>query len=550
MSPGDRLEMPISLQGEDLLLAVGRAVEAQDIATATRLAHDALAHGFENSLLLCLRANEHREAGRLTESLTDLRRANFLDPREVTILDSTGLTLLEMDKGEDALRCYDLALAIDPLFDVGWVNRGWTLQWLGRGAAASESYERALQINPLNAHALARLAALVGKRGDRTRAAALAEQAHGLLPEKPDAELILAEIGLSDPATTELQLRTMLESELNPKQRAHALSLLADALDALDRPAEAFAAYVEANELFRESNAERFGTADGPSMTKALDMLRSWVEALDPSEWVDDRGDGKGEAGEIGHVFLTGFSRSGTTLIESVLGVHPDVVHLEERDTLRGAAVAFLDRQRDLANLTRASRRTLQGLRDDYWSRVREFGVDPTGKVFIDKGPFNTSRLALIRRLFPKAKILFALRDPRDVVLSSFRRRFRMNVTTYSLLRLEDAASFYAATMDFADKLRAKIVIDEHMLIYERLIADFETEARAVCNFIGLDWRDDLIDFADRAKRGGVNSASSEQISRGLYTDGTSHWRRYRDQIAPILPILQPWVDRFGYRAE
>jgi hypothetical protein len=125
-------------------------------------------------------------------------------------------------------------------------------------------------------------------------------------------------------------------------------------------------------------------------------------------------------------------------------------------------------------------------LRDDYWSRVRGFGVDPAGKVFIDKGPFNTPRLAVIRRLFPKAKILFAVRDPRDVVLSSFRRRFRINPTTFALLDLEDSAHLYAATMQFADSLRGKIAIDEYMLIYERLIADFDTEARAVCDFIGV----------------------------------------------------------------
>jgi hypothetical protein len=282
-------------------------------------------------------------------------------------------------------------------------------------------------------------------------------------------------------------------------------------------------------------------------MTKSLATLNAWIEALDPSEWVDDCGDGAGEAGEAGHVFLTGFSRSGTTLIESVLGAHPDVVHLEERDTLRAPALTFLDRHGDIASLIRTSRRNLQGLRDDYWSRVRGFGVDPAGKVFIDKGPFNTPRLAVIRRLFPKAKILFAVRDPRDVVLSSFRRRFRINPTTFALLDLEDSAHLYAATMQFADSLRGKIAIDEYMLIYERLIADFDTEARAVCDFIGVPWRDDLIEFAERAKRGGVNSASSDQIARGLYTGNTSHWRRYREQMEPVLPILKPWIDKFGY---
>ena len=90
----------------------------------------------------------------------------------------------------------------------------------------------------------------------------------------------------------------------------------------------------------------------------------------------------------------------------------------------------------------------------------------------------------------------------------------------------------------------------EHRLVYERLVADFETESKAACAFIGVDWRDDLIDFAARARRGDVASASSAQIARGLYTDGAGQWRRYREQLAPMLPMLKPWVEHFGYPAD
>ena len=62
--------------------------------------------------------------------------------------------------------------------------------------------------------------------------------------------------------------------------------------------------------------------------------------------------------------------------------------------------------------------------------------VDPGGKVFIDKHPLNTLKLPLIARMFPDARILFACRDPRDVVLSCFRRRFKMNAAMYQLLSL------------------------------------------------------------------------------------------------------------------
>jgi hypothetical protein len=249
-------------------------------------------------------------------------------------------------------------------------------------------------------------------------------------------------------------------------------------------------------------------------------------------------------------VFLIGFPRSGTTLIESALARHPDVVSLEERDTLEGAVRAFMDDPRDLSRLALATGRELQSARADYWARVRKFGAEPAGRIFIDKNPFNTLKLPVINRLFPEAKIIFSVRDPRDVVLSCFRRRFNVSPSTYEFLDLQRTASNYDGAMRLATVLRSKLKLNERLLVYERLVTDFESEARSVCEFIGADWRDDLIDFAGRARRGDVASASGAQIARGLYAGGAGQWRRYREQLSPVLPILAPWVEKWGYSVD
>jgi hypothetical protein len=273
--------------------------------------------------------------------------------------------------------------------------------------------------------------------------------------------------------------------------------------------------------------------------------LVPWSLQLPPRPWSGQSF--AGEAGEKAHVFLLGFPRSGTTLIESALAHHPDVAPLEERDTLQAGVLSFMSGPEDIARLSSASDRELRRLRDDYWARVRSFGVEPEGKILIDKHPFNTVKLPVINRLFPKAKILFAVRDPRDVVLSCFRRRFAFNPSTYEFLDLGRTAHNFDATMKFADSLRAKLELSEFQLSYERLVLDFEATTHDVCEFIGADWRPDLVDFAERARRGAVASASGVQISRGLYASGAGQWRSYRDLLAPILPILAYWVARFGY---
>lgn len=536
--------------GLDRRAAIGEVVEAAragDLAKARSLALAALNAGVEHPILLNLRALDHEEAGRFEASLADLRRAHVLAPKDFGILNATGLCLSRLERPEEAVACFDQALALQPAFGPAWFNRGWSLERLGRTGEAAECYAKAVELNPENAQGWANLALLAMKRGERDLARDYANRALAIEPWQPTARLALAESELKEPATAEARLRSLLSEPLGAFDRALANGLLADALDAQGRFAEAFKAYEESNRLFREEAKPRFEAPGQPAIPDTLAWMLKWARDLDARRWRSEPAPDAGRAGETTHVFLLGFPRSGTTLAETVLLNHPKVVSLEERNTLYAGVLDFLGDERSLTRLVGIPERDLKRYRDDYWSRVRGFGVDPAGKVFIDKNPFNTLKLPLIYKLFPHAKVIFAVRDPRDVVLSGFRRRFILNASTYELLDLRRAAAFYDGAMRLAEWLRGKQKLDEHRLVYERLVADLPTVAREVCAFIGADWRDELLDIAGRAKRGDVASASSAQIARGLFSDGAGQWRRYSEEMAPILPILAPWVEHYGY---
>jgi Tfp pilus assembly protein PilF len=532
------------------LEAVFAAVSAGDIGAATRLAVAALARGVEHPVLLSLRALDYENVGRFNDALADLRRAHVLAPTDPTVLNACGLTLARMERWEEARRCYDQALALKPDFGQAWFNRGHVLERLGEAGEAARSYAKAAEIHPQNVQAWANMATLAARRGDVEATRRAAQRALDLQPGHPTAVLALASVELDEPRVAERRLRGLLEQTLAPFDRAMALGQLADVLDMSDKPAQAFDAYAASNRVFRDALAPRFSAPGMVTIADTLAWLIAWADKLNPDDWIADETDGTGAGGERGHVFLMGFPRSGTTLMESFLTAHPDVVSLEERETLRAAVLAFLCGPADLDRLTSARGAQLRSLRDDYWARVRGFGVEPASKVFIDKNPFNTLKLPVIRKLFPRARIIFAQRDPREVVLSCFRRRFGFNASTFEFLDLTSAADNYDGTMRLAQLLRAKLGLTEFTLVYEQLIADFPAVARAACAFIGVEWRPEFADFAGRAQRGEVASASSAQIARGLYTDGNAHWRRYRAQLAPILPTLAPWVERFGYPAE
>ena len=120
----------------------------------------------------------------------------------------------------------------------------------------------------------------------------------------------------------------------------------------------------------------------------------------------------------------------------------------------------------------------------------------------------------------------------------------------YQLVTLDGAAAYYDAVMRLAEACRRLLPLDLKVVRHEDLVADFEGEARAVCDFLDLAWADSLRDFATKARGRAIATPSAVQVGRGLNREGLDQWRRYREQLEPVLPLLQPWVAAFGYPAE
>jgi hypothetical protein len=104
--------------------------------------------------------------------------------------------------------------------------------------------------------------------------------------------------------------------------------------------------------------------------------------------------------------------------------------------------------------------------------------------------------------------------------------------------------------MRLAEELEPAMAANTHVVRHESLVEDFDPAVKAICDFLGLPWSDKLRDFADRARDRAVATPSGAQLSRGLSAEGVGAWRRYREQLAPVMPTLAPWVERFGYPPE
>jgi len=243
-------------------------------------------------------------------------------------------------------------------------------------------------------------------------------------------------------------------------------------------------------------------------------------------------------------VFLVGFPRSGTTLLDTFLMGHPSIRVIEEREILRRAGeICGAQAQLPLAN-----HGTLERARRAYLDELgRRAGSANPAKI-IDKNPFNMVLPGFIHTLFPSAQVIFAKRHPCDAVLSGFMQSFTPNLGMASFMDIADAADLYDAMMDVWTNAANVLDLNTHAVTYEKLVEKPEDQLRPVIEFLGLEWDDRLLDHRATAKnRGAIPNTSYDQVTEKLNPQPIGRWRRYEKQLQPVLAVLQPWAERLGY---
>jgi hypothetical protein len=261
--------------------------------------------------------------------------------------------------------------------------------------------------------------------------------------------------------------------------------------------------------------------------------------------WVRSWRKAKPRAQQTDPVFLIGFPRSGTTLLDTLLMGHPDVCVTEEKPMLSTVARALGGYGR-LAGLRDGE---LDELRELYLSEAAKHVPSLDGRLLVDKQPFAMLEAPLIHRLFPSAKILFVLRHPCDVVLSCFITRFEPSAALANFTTLEGTAQLYDEMARFWEQCRTVMPLIVHQVRYERLVEDAEPELRALLAFLGLSWAERVLDNQSIGReRGFISTPSYSQVVEPLYDRSMGRWERYRLQMAPVLPLLAPWAERLGYQ--
>src|SRR5918993_2040543 len=303
--------------------------------------------------------------------------------------------------------------------------------------------------------------------------------------------------------------------------------------------------YDEAFEAFSRTNALHGQDPSRPKdrATAYRQSLRVQIDALTP-EWLKDWRSERSVDGRPSPVFLLGFPRSGTTLLDTMLMGHPGIEVLEEEPTLLEAAKLL----QPFEKLPTAADEQVREARDEYFRVAARHASLAPGKLLVDKNPLSMNLLPIIYRLFPDARLIFALRHPCDVVFSCYAANFKLNDAMPNFLRLDTAAELYDLSFTYFEKARDLLGLPVHTVIYENVVQDRESELKSLLDFLGLDWNADVLDHqATAAKRGRIKTASYAQVGQPIYTQAAGRWENFRKHLEPVLPTLEPWVAKFGY---
>lgn len=418
---------------------------------------------------------------------------------------------------------------------------------------ARASFERAVAADPASVDARISLAVWFEKERRLDEAWECVETCLAKHPRDDQARYFRAFLLQRKGRTTEAEtaLRDLIKDDPQyPYVRYASRHLLGVVLDQLGEYAEAMRWLCESKAIVRQ-------LTDIKRLEQAYDerdrQCRQFLARLTPEAVRRWRKEEPASSCKWQPAFLGGHPRSGTTLIEQVLDAHPEVLAFDEPEAFgqevtgrisppQAGAVFRLDALDSLVRSRRAA------MRERYFrSLLREVEATSATKVLLDKNPSPTASLHIWLRVFPELKVIIALRDPRDVVISCFFLNIMLNATNANFLSLERTAKHYADLMDVWLRLRDLGGFDWLETRYEDVVADLEGQGRRVTEFLGLTWHPDQVRYYETARRKVLFAPTYHDVTQPVYRRAVGRWARYAQALEPIQPRLVPYCRAFRY---
>ncbi len=474
---------------------VQRLMQARDWVGALECIERILSAEPRNPRWLISRAQCLLALGRLPEACEAAAAARSSAPPDAIMLDAIGSLFSQGNDQRQALEAFDRAVALAPDNPHFLFNRATVHRFLGQLIEAERDYDRVIALKPDDYEAY-------------KNRSELRSQSHAA-NHVEELERMLAQ-GVSDWRGL-VQIRYALAKEFED-------------LGNCDRSFEHLKEGARAR--------RRHLRYDVATDVATVDWIIEAFPAAHPASAATASAAGRSVPG-ADPIFIVGLPRSGTTLVDRILGSHSDVHSAGELDHFALCLVEGVRRtqrapmsRREL--VAHSARLDFTALGEAYLSRARLAG-GPRGR-FTDKMPLNYLYCGLIQRALPHAKIIHLTRHPMAACYAMYKTLFK-DAYPFSY-DLEEIARYYVSYRRLMDHWQAALPGTIHSLSYEALVADQIGETRKLLDYCGLEWQDACIDYHRNSAP--TTTASAVQVRQPLYRTSLAQWRHYEAQLEPL----------------
>ena len=501
-----------------------------------------------------------------------------INPKLPAVHNILGNIELNFGNLKESVKFFQKAIELKPNFSGALCNLGLAFKRLKNEKLAINNYLKAINVDPKNHIAYFNLGNLYKEKNDLDNAEKFFEKVIGLLPSMLEAydnlfELYdksnqlnklndflkntktnLGEIDLLKYFSGIYEYRkknyleaiNILEStSLNDKdfnRNAVKYEILAQSYDSIGKYDVAYNYFVKSNNIFKNVYEKEIGKNYYIDHVKkrtnffSNKKFKKWNFCNSKKNLNDP-------------IFLIGFPRSGTTLLDSILRSHNSIEVLEEKPLIENF-IKELEKKinNDFSKLENISESLFYEMREIYFDARSNYIKDTKDKVYIDKLPLNIVHVAEIFSFFPNAKFILALRNPYDVVLSCFMQYFGANSAMLNFTSLKDTTNLYNLVMSLWLTYVEKFPIKVHSIKYEQIVQNFDDSISELLSFLELDWSSNVREYYKTAEnRGIINTPSYRQINQPLYNKSIGRWKNYKDEFSDFKNILDKWTQKFNY---
>jgi tetratricopeptide (TPR) repeat protein len=500
----------------NLLLDQGEYDRAEASARRALAFSPRLADAYVNLAAVCTARHRHADSLQVLDLLLGFA------PGHARALAARALTLKELDRLDEALEAGRRAALAAPESPEPQNALGQVHQAMGAFEPALAAYDRAAALpGPAQQDAIANRGSLFMEFGRKEEALTAMEEAAKAFPHSPGVlfnQTDLKRFKPGDPLIGRM-LALLARDGITLSDRATLHFGLGKAFLDIGDSDQAFRHYAEGNRLKRstfvydaEVNA-RWMTSIAEVFTPALLTAKANAGARSDLP-----------------VFVVGMPRSGTTLIEQILGSHPMVTPAGELKRLQGLTDALPNYPACVADLTAVELKTLG---EAYLAQVAPMAAGK--RHVVDKMPSNFLLCGMIRLVLPEARIVHSRRDPLDTCLSCYTKLFAgEQAFAYDQTEL---GHFHRAYQALMAHWRAIMPATHFLEVdYEKVVDDLEGEAQRMLDFLGLPWDERVLKFHETERP--VRTASVNQVREPIYHASVGRWRKHAAQLKPLLAAL------------